>query len=55
MSQNFEVVRRRFIEADVEEKIKIYATTPGLTTEEYKLLLKLFPIKHLNRLEKALS
>lgn len=52
---NFEEVRRRFIEADVEGKIQIYTTTPGLTTEQYKMLLKLFPLKHLKKLEMAIG
>jgi len=54
-NSHFDEVRKKFLDADVDGKIQIYTTTPGLTTEQYKVLLKLFPLKHLKKLESALS
>lgn len=52
---HFEEVREKFINADLEDKIRIYTTTDGLTVEQFKELLKYFPIKHLVELEKAMG
>lgn len=51
----FEQVKEKFINADLEDKIRIYTTTEGLTVEQFKELLKYFPIKHLAELEKAMG
>ncbi len=37
------------------KKIQIYTTVQGLTVEQYKELLRMFPIKYLDRLEKAMG
>ncbi len=52
---NFEEIKTRFINADLDEKIKIYTTTEGLTVAQFKELLKYYPIQHLSKLEKALG
>lgn len=52
---NFEKIKEKFINADLEEKIEIYTTTQGLTVEQFKELLKYFPLKHLVELEKAMG
>ncbi len=52
---DFEQVKTSFINADLDEKIKIYTTTEGLTVAEFKELLKYYPIQHLSKLEKALG
>lgn len=52
---NFEEIKARFINADLDEKIKIYTTTEGLTIAQFKELLKYYPIQHLSKLEKALG
>lgn len=55
MACDFEKIKNDFINADLEGKIRIYTTTSGLTTEQFKELLKYYPIKHLSKLEKALG
>lgn len=55
MNESFDQIKERFNEADVDEKIQIYTTVRGLTVEEYKELLRMFPIKYLDRLEKAMG
>lgn len=55
MEVNFEKIKNDFINADVDEKIRIYTTTQGLTVEQFRELLKYYPIKHLSKLEKALG
>jgi hypothetical protein len=52
---NFEEIKERFRNADLDEKIRIYTTTQGLTVEQFKELLRLFPIQHLDKLEKAMA
>ena len=54
-NQNFEEVKERFSAADVDGKIEIYTTVRGLTVDQYKELLRMFPIKYLDRLEKAMG
>ncbi|NLV76245.1 MAG: hypothetical protein GX023_04585 [Tissierellia bacterium] len=54
-NQNFEQIKEKFEAADVDGKIKIYTTVRGLTVEQYKELLRMFPIKYLDRLEKAMG
>lgn len=53
--QNFEKIKQEFINADVDKKINIYTTTTGLTVEQFKELLKYFPIKHFKKLERAVG
>lgn len=52
---NFEEVKQRFMNADLDGKIQIYTTTQGLSVEQFKELLRMFPIQHLDKLEKAMS
>ncbi|NLV88788.1 MAG: hypothetical protein GX021_05430 [Tissierellia bacterium] len=52
---NFEEIKERFIAADLDTKIEIYTTVQGLSVEQYKELLRVFPIKHLDKLEKAMG
>ena len=40
---------------NVDQKIDIYVSTEGLTQEQYKQLLRLFPLEHLSKLEDALQ
>ncbi|MBW4829681.1 MAG: hypothetical protein KZY61_04750 [Clostridiaceae bacterium] len=54
-NQNFEEIKERFKNASVDGKIQIYTTTQGLTVEQYKELLRMFPLKHLDELEKAMA
>lgn len=51
----FESIKERFRNADVDEKIEIYTTVQGLSVEQYKELLRMFPIKYLDKLERAMS
>ena len=52
---NFEEIKTKFINADLDEKIRIYTTTEGLSVVEFRELLKYYPIQHLSKLEKALG
>jgi len=52
---DFEQIKERFKNASLDEKIEIYTTTQGLTVEQFKELLRMFPIQHLDKLEKAMS
>ena len=54
-NQDFIKIKEKFNEADVDKKIEIYTSVQGLTVEQYKELLKMFPIKYLDRLEKAMG
>lgn len=54
-NQNFEEIKKRFKNANVDEKIRIYTTTQGLTVEQFKELLRMFPLKYLDKLEKAMA
>lgn len=53
--ENFEHIVQRFQQADLQTKIDIYTSVQGLSVEQYKELLKYFPIKHLGELEKAMG
>ena len=48
-------IKTKFINADLDEKIRIYTTTEGLSVAEFRELLKYYPIQHLSKLEKALG
>ena len=52
---NFQHILERFKEADVDQKIELYTTVRGLSVEQYKELLKYFPIKDLGKLEQAMG
>lgn len=52
---NFEEVKQRFMKADIDGKISIYTSTAGLSVEQFKELLKHFPLQHLDKLERALG
>ena len=54
-NENFYEIKDRFIAADLDTKIQIYTTVQGLSVEQYKELLSVFPIKYLDKLEKAMS
>ena len=51
----FSEIKTKFINADLDEKIRIYTTTEGLSVAEFRELLKYYPIQHLSKLEKALG
>jgi|LAHS01.1.fsa_nt_gb hypothetical protein len=55
MEKRFEEIKEEFINASLDEKIKIYSTTQGLTVEQFKELLAYFPIKYLDKLEEAVN
>lgn len=52
---NFEEIKTKFINADLDEKIRIYTTTEGLSVNQFRELLKYYPIQYLSKLEKALG
>lgn len=53
--EEFQAVKQKFINANLDEKIRIYTTTEGLTVEQFKELLREFPLQHLDKLEKAMA
>ena len=55
MEKKFEEVKEEFINANLDEKIKIYTSAQGFTVEQFKELLSYYPIKHLDRLEAAVN
>lgn len=52
---NFQAVKERFKNASLDGKIEIYTTTQGLTVDQFKELLRMFPIQHLDKLEGAMA
>ena len=52
---NFEEIKTNFINADLDGKIRIYTTTEGLSVDQFKELLRYYPIQYLSKLEKALG
>ena len=44
-----------FAQADLSGKIHIYTETADLSAPQYKELLRMYPIDHLNELEQALA
>ena len=54
MEKSFDEIKEEFINASLDEKIKLYTSAQGLTVEQFKELLSYFPIKHLDKLEEAL-
>ncbi|MDD2494916.1 MAG: hypothetical protein PHE29_06960 [Tissierellia bacterium] len=55
MDKSFEDIKESFINASLDEKIKIYTSAQGLTVEQFKELLSYYPIKHLDKLEAAVN
>jgi len=55
MEKVFEDIKEEFINATLDNKIKIYTSTQGLTVEQFKELLAYYPIKHLDKLEQAVN
>lgn len=53
--QEFEKIKQEFISSDTDKKIEIYTTVQGLTQTQYKELLKFYPYKEIDKLEKALA
>lgn len=54
-NENFEHILERFKEANLDQKIEIYTSVKGLSVEQFKELLRYFPIKELGRLEKMMA
>lgn len=52
---DFAAIKEKFKNAELDEKIKIYTTTSGLTVDQFKELLRMFPLQHLDKLEKAMA
>lgn len=52
---DFNKIKQDFINADVDGKIRIYTTTEGLSVEQFRELLRYYPIQHLSKLEKAMG
>ncbi len=53
-NKEFCQLKDTFQSADLDRKVQIYVNTPGMTTEQYKELLRLYPVNEIGRLEKAL-
>ena len=51
----FERVKEEFSNADLNRKVQLYVSAEGLTQEQYKDLLKMFPTEQLSLLEQALQ
>lgn len=54
-NDSFGHILERFQQADLDKKIEMYTTIQGLSVEQYKELLRYFPIKHLGKLENAMA
>lgn len=54
-NSNFQHILETFKMADLDKKIELYTTVTGLSVEQYKELLKYFPIKELGKLEQAMG
>ncbi len=52
---DFIKLKLRFAQTDVAGKIAIYTETPGLSTAQYKELLRMYPYDHIGELEQALG
>ena len=52
---DFDKIKQDFINADVDEKIRIYTTTEGLSVEQFRELLRYYPIQYLSKLENAIG
>ena len=54
-SMSFQQMANDFRSADLDKKIDLYVNTEGLTQDQYKELLRMFPMNELHRLEAALA
>ena len=52
---DFIKLKLKFAQADLSGKIAIYTETPDLSAGQYKELLRMYPIDHLQELEQALA
>ena len=52
---DFIKLKLKFAQADLNGKIAFYTETPDLSAAQYKELLRIYPIDHLNELEQALA
>lgn len=52
---DFIKLKLKFAQTDLAGKIAIYTETPDLSAAQYKELLRMYPIDHLNELEQALA
>lgn len=52
---DFIKLKLKFAQTDLAGKISIYTETPDLSAAQYKELLRMYPIDHLNELEQALA
>ena len=55
MQSEFENIKEEFKQSDLSGKIKIYTTTSGLSVDQFKELLRLYPLQYLDKLEKAMQ
>lgn len=53
--QEFEKLKLKFINGDIDTKIKIYTQTKGLTNTQYRELLRVYPYSQIDKLESALA
>ena len=51
----FDQVKREFAQSNVSNKIKLYVESEGLTQDQYRELLRMFPLEELGKLEEALD
>ena len=54
-SVEFQRIANEFNTASLDRKIDLYVGTQGLSQEQYKELLRMFPIQELHKLEAALA
>ena len=52
---DFIKLKLKFAQTDLNGKIAIYTETPDISASQYKELLRMYPIDHLNELEQALA
>lgn len=55
LSNDFEKIKAEFENADTDTKVEIYVNSEGLSQEQYKELLRHFPLNELHKLEQALQ
>jgi len=53
--KEFKKLKEQFKNATVDNKIKLYVESDELTENQYKQLLKEFPLDHLKELENKLN
>lgn len=54
VDSEFQEIKYKFMEANVDEKISMYTSVRGLSRDQYIELLKLFPVVEIKKLERAL-